>query len=76
MIDVIIMIVMFVMIVVLIVYVIQKRDQVKYLNKLIDRQAQQLLDERRSMSIERQIFKSDLYQAKRSYKRAEDKFKI
>ena len=72
----IVMLVMFLMIVLLVVYGIQKRDQVRYLNKLCDKYSQQLLDERRSMSIERDRMKAEAYEAKRSYKRAESRFKI
>jgi predicted Holliday junction resolvase-like endonuclease len=70
------MLVMFIIIVVLVVMIIQKRDQVSYLNRLCDKYSQKLIDERRSMSIERERMRSNLYEAKRSYKRAESKFKL
>ena len=72
----IIMFVMFLLIVALVIYGLQKRGQVKYLNKLCDKYSQQLLDERRSISIERERMKAEAYEAKRSYKRAESRFKI
>jgi hypothetical protein len=70
------MLVMFIVIVVLVVYAVQKRHQVSYLNRLCDKYSQQLIDERRSISIERERMRANLYEAKRSYKRAVSKFKL